>query len=92
MLAPDTTSARALRFLLETGEAVEVSADLVMTSEQLNRAREIVVAVIRERGAATLGDVRARLECSRRVLVPLLEYFDRTGVTVRNGDRRTLRG
>ena len=72
MLAPDTTSARALRFLLETGEAVEVSADLVMTSEHLKRARDIVVAVIRERGAATLGDIRARLDCSRRVLVPLL--------------------
>ena len=91
LLAPDHASVRALRFLLETGEAVEVSAELVMTAEQVHRAREIVVAVIRERGAATLGDIRARLDCTRRVLVPLLEYLDRTGVTVRNGDRRTLR-
>jgi selenocysteine-specific elongation factor len=90
-LAPDPTSARALRYLLETGEAVEVNADLVMTSEHLARARDLVVTTIREQGPATLGDIRTRLECSRRVLVPLLEYFDRTGVTVRHGDRRSLR-
>ena len=90
-LAPDAASARALRFLVESGEAIEVGAELVMTAEQVQRAREIVVAVIGECGAATLADIRARLECSRRVLLPLLEYFDRTGVTARNGDRRTLR-
>jgi selenocysteine-specific elongation factor len=91
-LAPDSISVRALRFLVGTGEAVEVSADLVMGAEHVNRAKDIVVAVIRDRGAATLADIRVRLECTRRVLLPLLEYFDRTGVTVRNGDRRTLRG
>jgi selenocysteine-specific elongation factor len=91
VLAPDATAARALRFLLETGEAVEVGAGLVMTAEHVARARELVAAVIRERGEATLADIRARLACSRRVLVPLLEYLDRTGLTVRHGETRSLR-
>ena len=90
MLTPDAASVRALRFLVDTGEALEIGADLVLTAESVARARNAVVAVIRERGAATLSDFRDRLGCSRRVLVPLLDYFDRVGLTIRSGDRRTL--
>ncbi len=64
---------------------------MILAPDSLRHARDAVVALIRERGFATLADVRARLGSSRRVLVPLLEYFDRTGVTVRDGDRRILR-
>lgn len=91
VLAPDATSQRALRFLLENGEAVEISSDLVLGADTVARAREIVAAVIRSKGAATLADIRDQLPCSRRVLVPLLDFFDRTGLTVRRGDARTLR-
>ncbi len=90
ILTPDAVSLRTLRFLVDTGEAVEISADLVLASETVSRAREAVVSVIRDKGAATLGDFRDRLACSRRVLVPLLDYFDRVGLTTRSGDRRTL--
>ena len=90
MLTPDAASVRALRFLVDTGEAIEIGTDLVLAAESVTRARSEVVAVIREKGAATLSDFRDRLGCSRRVLVPLLDYFDRVGLTRRSGDRRTL--
>ena len=92
VLTPDAVSLRTLRFLVDTGEAIEVSAELVLASEAVTDARDVVIAVIREKGAATLSDFRERLGCSRRVLVPLLDYFDRLGLTLRNGDRRTLTG
>ena len=91
VLTPDAMSERALRFLLEGGEAIEISADVVLAAASVTRAREAVVALIRDRGHATIGDVRQLLGSSRRVVVPLLEYFDRIGVTLREGDRRTLR-
>ena len=92
VLAPDAASVRTLRFLIDTGEAVEISADLILASETVTDARNVIVSVIREKGAATLGDFRDRLACSRRVLVPLLDYFDRVGLTLREGDRRRLLG
>ena len=46
---------------------------------------------IREHGPATVSDLRQALGTSRRVVVPLLEYLDRTFVTLRQGDKRTAR-
>ena len=90
-LAPDAMSARALRFLAETGEVVELSAEVVLAADAVGRARAAVVAFIHDHGSITVSDARQQLGSSRRVLVPLLEYLDRIGVTVRDGEGRTLR-
>lgn len=39
----------------------------------------------------TVSEARAALDTTRKYIVPLLEYFDREGLTRRNGDVRTLR-
>jgi selenocysteine-specific elongation factor len=90
-LTPDAVSQRALRFLIETGEVVEISADLVMASQAATEATDVVRAFIKQHGPATVSDLRQALGTSRRVVVPLLEYLDRTFVTLRQGDTRTLR-
>jgi selenocysteine-specific elongation factor len=90
-LTPDALSQRALRFLIETGEVVEINTELVMSAQAVAQATEAVRAFIREHGPATVSELRQALGTSRRVVVPLLEYLDRTFVTLRQGDRRALR-
>jgi selenocysteine-specific elongation factor len=90
-LAPDSFSQQALRFLIETGEAVEINAEVVMMAEGLKRMTELIRQYIRNNGPATVSDLRQEVGCSRRIIVPLLERLDREGVTTRNGDVRTLR-
>ena len=90
-LAPDPVSQQALRFLIETREAVEINAEVVMAAESLKRATELIRQYILVRGPATVSQLRQELGCSRRVVVPLLERLDRNGITLRNGDARTLR-
>ena len=90
-LTPDALSQRALRFLIETGEVVEINAELVMAAQGVAQATELIQKFIREHGPATVSDLRQALGSSRRVVVPLLEYLDRMFVTLRQGDRRTLR-
>jgi selenocysteine-specific elongation factor len=90
-LAPDAVSQRALRFLIETGEVMEINAELAMTPQSIAQATEMVRTFIREHGAATVSELRQALGSSRRVVVPLLEQLDRTFVTLRQGDRRALR-
>jgi len=90
-LAPDVSSQRALRFLVETGEAIEISAELVMAAPAVAQAVELIRTFIREHGPATVSDLRQALGSSRRVIVPLLEHLDRTFVTLRQGDKRRLR-
>ena len=80
-----------MRFLVETGEAVEITADLVMTAEGVGQAAESIRRFIRDRGPATVSELRQALGSSRRVTIPLLERLDREGVTLRQEDKRTLR-
>jgi len=90
-LTPDAVSQRALRFLIETGEVVEINAELVMAAQGVAQASDVIQKFIRDHGPATVSDLRQALGSSRRVVVPLLEYLDRTFVTLRQGDKRALR-
>jgi selenocysteine-specific elongation factor len=90
-LAPDSASQRALKFLIDSGEVIEISAELVMTATAVAQASAHVKAFIAKNGPATVSDVRQSLGSSRRVIVPFLEYLDRMFVTVRHGDKRALR-
>ena len=90
-LAPDPLSQRALRFLIETGEVVELSEEVVLSAADFKRATDSIKTLLRARGAATVSELRQALATSRRIMVPLLEKLDRDGVTLRQGDRRVLR-
>jgi selenocysteine-specific elongation factor len=90
-LTPDALSQRALRFLITTGEVVDISAELVMSAEAVAQASEKVRAFIKAHGPATVSELRQALGSSRRVIVPFLEHLDRAFVTLRQGDTRTLR-
>jgi selenocysteine-specific elongation factor len=90
-LAPDPASQQALRFLIQTGEAMEINTEVVIAMESWQRATEMIRHFLRERGPATVSELRQTLGSSRRVIVPLLEKLDREGVTLRQNDRRVLR-
>ena len=90
-LAPDPRSQQALHFLIETGEAVEITADIVLAAQAVTRAVEAIRRFLGERGSATVSELRQLLGSSRRVVVPLLERLDRDGITLRQDDKRILR-
>ncbi len=90
-LAPDAVLQKALRFLIDTGEAVEINPEVVVTAENFKRMTESIREYIHSHGPATVSQLRQEVRCSRRVIVPLLERLDRDGVTQRSGDTRTLR-
>ncbi len=90
-LAPDAASRKALAYLVQTGELVEVGAELVVSRKALGHATDTIGAHLRKAGTATTGELRELLGTTRRVVVPLLEMLDRRGFTRREGDRRSLR-
>jgi selenocysteine-specific elongation factor len=90
-LAPDTESQQALRFLITTGEAVEIAGDSVMLADSFQQMKNTIVDLLAQRGATTTTELRQALGTTRRVLIPLLEHLDRDGVTRREGERRKLR-
>ena len=90
-LAPDALAQQALRFLLQTGEAIELSEEVACSADGYARAVEIVKTYLNNRGSATAGELRQALGTSRRIVIPLLERLDKDGVTRREGDKRYLR-
>jgi len=74
--------------LIRRGSVVEVSNELIYLSEILDRiverARELP-------DGFTVADFRDALGITRKHAIPLLEWMDAHGVTIRDGDGRQIR-
>jgi selenocysteine-specific elongation factor len=46
---------------------------------------------LRQHGRATVSELKTALGSNRRIMVPLVEWLDRRGVTRRVGDYRVLK-
>ena len=81
---------QALTFLIEQGEIIQVSEEVVLLRESLEKMQTVVLDFISTDGPATASQLRVKIGTSRRVLIPFLEYLDRTRLTRRVGDQRLL--
>ena len=90
-LAPNASSQQALRFLIQSGEAIELGGEVVLSAENYLKAAALVQEHLRQRSRATVSELRQIIGTSRRVVVPLLEKLDHEGITKREGDLRVLR-
>jgi selenocysteine-specific elongation factor len=81
-----------LRFLERTGEVVQVEQGRYFTKAALQAVLDRLQSLMHEDREYTPAEIREALGTSRKFLIPLLEYADRKGLTVR-GDvgRRWLR-
>lgn len=88
---PSKESNALLSMLRSAGQIVAVGPHLYH-GQVLIELRDTLLAHGRARkGAIDIPALRDELGTSRKYLIPLLEYFDAEGVTVRHGDKRTLR-
>ncbi len=78
-----------LRALEDAGDLVRVG-DFFVTASQAAEARRLVRTHIEESGPMTVAEIRDLLRTSRKYAVPLCEWLDATGATVRRGDVRVL--
>ncbi|MBX6362967.1 MAG: selenocysteine-specific translation elongation factor [Gemmatimonadetes bacterium] len=84
---------RALLRLLEVdGKLVQLAPDMYISALSIQRAIAVARERLAGRGALAPTDFKEIFPVSRKYLIPLLEWFDRSGVTTRRGDLRSLRG
>lgn len=81
---------KAFDTLIAKGELVKVNDDLYR-GPQLAAIRARLEAFLRANGEMTMAQFRDLIGTSRKYAVPLLEWFDARGITVRSGDVRMLR-
>jgi selenocysteine-specific elongation factor len=82
----------SLESLIATGALVKIGDDVYRRS-QIARANTVVMEILQKNPmGATMAQFRDALGSSRRYALPLMEYFDTIGLTIRDGDLRRLRG
>jgi selenocysteine-specific elongation factor len=88
--SPISGLSKAFDTLLVRGVVVRVG-DALYRGSQIERAQQLVEAFIDAHGRMSMAEFRDTIGTSRKYAVPLLEWFDAHGITIRIGDHRTLR-
>jgi len=76
--------------LARAGEIVRVK-ELLFDAAALRGIQEKLVGFLGKRGELSVPEFKEMTGLSRKYIIPLLEHFDATKVTLRVGDKRVLR-
>jgi len=80
-----------LNVMLKDGTLTKINEDLCFDGPALSRLRENYKNLLLKDGRATPATFKELTGLSRKYIIPLMEYFDVTKLTVRSGDHRLLR-
>ncbi len=80
-----------VRLMLKDGELIKINEDLCFAREAITKLREDYKAKLTQDGKATPAAFKDLTGLSRKYIIPLMEYFDVSKLTVRVGDHRILR-
>jgi len=79
-----------ISILLETGDLVRVEDGILFHQKNINNAKLKLNDFFKNNQSMTVGDFRKLLDTSRKYAVPLINYFDSLGITIRQGDVRVF--
>jgi selenocysteine-specific elongation factor len=80
-----------IRLLEREGSIVRVTTDMYFLSSSIEGLRQRLKEYLTAKGEMTAASFRDLIGSSRKYTIPLLEYFDRDGLTIRIGDIRRLK-
>ena len=80
-----------LRLLEREGSVVRITSDMYFLATSVAQLRQMIKNYLGERGEMTAAGFRDLIGSSRKYTIPLLEFFDRDGLTIRIGDIRRLK-
>ncbi len=80
-----------IRLLEREGSVVRITTDMYFLASSIEQLRGTLVQFLSEKGEMNAAAFRDLIGSSRKYTIPLLEYFDRAGLTIRIGDIRKLK-
>jgi len=89
--ATTNTVQKVLRILREHERLVQVAEGLLFHCEAVDRGQKILVDFLRQEGRLESVRFKYLLDTTRKFAIPLLDYFDKVGVTRRSGNTRYLK-
>ena len=85
------TTVQITELLCEEGEAVKLAEDVYLHREAVDEAKKRLRAHLEQQKSITASDAKTLIGSTRKYVIPLLEFLDREGFTVRKGDVRELK-
>jgi len=86
-----TKAQNIIKLMLRDGELIKINEELCFARDTLVKLREDYKAQLIRDGQATPATFKDLTGLSRKYIIPLMEYFDVSKLTVRVGDHRILR-
>jgi selenocysteine-specific elongation factor len=80
------------KYLIETHAIVEIAPEIHFHGTTYEAAKSELLKLFARQAECSMSEIRQALNMNRKFVVPLMEKFDRTGLTVRVGDKRKLAG
>jgi len=78
--------------LIKDKQLVRLSEDITLHRKNLEKAKEKIVNYLKANDKITLGEFRDLIDSSRKIVIPILDYFDSINLTIREDDYRKLKG
>ena len=88
--APRDDALKALRLLIEHGRLVKVADKFFFHHDAIEQAKALLIAHIQSEGKLESVKFKYLLDTTRKYALPLLDYFDTTGITMRVHNTRYL--
>ena len=93
-LGPDITEKGGrdlLEIMVKDETLIKVKEELYFHKKVIEELKKRLVGFIKGKGEITTPELKKLTGVSRKYTIPLIEYFDKTQLTVRIGDKRVLR-
>ncbi len=88
---PRNRLSEVIRLLEREGSVIRITTDMYFLASSIEQLRGTLVQFLSEKGEMNAAAFRDLIGSSRKYTIPLLEYFDRAGLTIRIGDIRKLK-
>ncbi len=88
-ISPDHVT-EIISILIETGELIKIEVGIIFHKKRIKEAEEKIRDFFSHNQTMTIGDFRKILNTSRKYAMPLINYFDSAGLTVRQEDVRVI--
>ena len=87
---PEKKVKALMQWLIQMGRLISLTPDLALHVDGVMKAEKLLVKRILSTGSVTPIDFKEKVGTSRKYVIPLLEYFDKKGVTRRDENERKL--
>ena len=85
------TATDVLHMLVDEKSIVKTKDDLYFDAREIQKLEEKLISFLKEKESISTPDFKDMIGVSRKYIIPLIEYFDSTNLTIRVGDTRQLR-